>query len=114
MKKHYVKPSTEVYEIETEGMIAASGHDTVIPPEEAVALLTPSCTNEYKGTISSGEYDGGNAAGQLAQGAKGLYTVNINPGCKFNWAKYGFKDGESVRVSHEQRNGKWVFVISKF
>lgn len=45
-KRNYVKPYTAVMNVQTEGVIAASGGEIIIPdvPDTYISTLTPDCT----------------------------------------------------------------------
>ena len=52
-KKTYAKAEIKIIEVKTEGVIAASGGEIIVPPEQLESILSPSCTSGYG--------DGGNA-----------------------------------------------------
>lgn len=102
-KRIYVKPYTAVLNVQTEGVIAASGGEIIMPPETFKTLLTSSCTQ------------GGSAANQLPQGECDVYTVNTNKGCDASafWLKNGFTKGETVNICYLNKGDGYKYYVSR-
>lgn len=77
-KKTYVKPEMKIIEVKTEGVIAASGGESIIDPDDKYynAFLLPQSTSNYTGSRSDC-FGGGNAVGDLIEGQCGCYNVNV-------------------------------------
>ena len=101
-KRNYVKPYIAVMNVQTEGVIAASG-EIIMPPETFAALLTSSCTQ------------GGSAANQLPEGGCDVYTVNTNGGCDASdfWLDKGFRKGEKVNICYLNKGDGYQYYVSR-
>lgn len=72
-KRFYLKPQMEVMDVQTEGVVAASGGEVEIPEEKLNGIMMPQCVK-----------DGSTNAFEILGECRN-YRVNYGNSCESNW-----------------------------